>query len=115
MPTQGAAGLYYLVSTRHTHPKDQALCFWRPDGRGYTYRVPDAGVYTQEFIQQAAPLRIAEDRDTVAVPMATVLRLRELLPTQYDGTLDVVKNTAANREALGLWLDNFQARHPYKL
>lgn len=36
---------HYILSTKHTHKKDQVFTFWRHGSRGYCWRIDWAGFY----------------------------------------------------------------------
>lgn len=41
---------YYVISVKHSHKRDRYITFWRPDDRGYCYRLSSAGKYGRERV-----------------------------------------------------------------
>lgn len=60
---------FYLFSAAHS--RGDILLWWRPDARGYTVRLDDAGIYTAERAKVHCE---PSDGDTVAVPVAVAVR-----------------------------------------
>jgi len=66
-----SSGLYYLLSVKWTKRKDGALTWWGPDGRGYVFRLNEAGRYTAREI--AANLdHYHNGQSTLAIPCEVV-------------------------------------------
>ena len=42
MPTENQ---YIVISLKHTHRRHKAVTLWRPDDRGYCWRLESAGIY----------------------------------------------------------------------
>lgn len=41
---------FYVISVHHTLKCNRFILFWRPDDRGYTYRLSTAGKYDRERV-----------------------------------------------------------------
>lgn len=44
--------LYYVVSVKHTHRDHLYVTLWRPDNKGYCWRIESAGKYPESMIAQ---------------------------------------------------------------
>src|SRR5690554_4974764 len=42
--------LYIVISLKHTHRRDKAVTLWRPDDRGYCWRLEWAGRYPEQQV-----------------------------------------------------------------
>lgn len=62
-------GEYFLLSLKHSHGKEVAV-WWRPESRGYTPSLADAGIYTAE---EVAELGI-DGISSVAIPLADAIK-----------------------------------------
>ncbi len=54
---------YYILTYKWTGKFDGFICFWKPEGRGYTWRIEDAGLYNRE-----EAIKFMKDGDVVAIP-----------------------------------------------
>lgn len=41
---------FYVVSVKHSHKRDRYITFWRPDDKGYCFRLTRAGKYDLERV-----------------------------------------------------------------
>jgi hypothetical protein len=45
-----AESAFYVISVKHSHKRDRYITFWRPDDRGYTFRLSTAGKYDRDRV-----------------------------------------------------------------
>ena len=38
---------FYVLSLKHTHRRHKAITLWRPDDKGYCWKLDSAGVYSE--------------------------------------------------------------------
>ena len=62
---------YYILSLKHTGDADGLYTWWMPESAGYTDCLNDAGIYTQEQIDEF-PKYFNNGVDTRAIPCALV-------------------------------------------
>lgn len=91
---------YYIICKRRSHKTDYALNFWGPNYCGYTFDVNTAGVYTQEEVDDRFPKDHYGDDQPVSV--SKVDRLSEFSVIDHSKLGRIVRNTTANREAVGM-------------
>jgi hypothetical protein len=86
-----AQAFYLLASVKHSSTGDPLVAWWRPEGRGYTISVAQAGTFT---MTQALTTEYGSD-STVAIPLTDLGHRLEAGP---DG--DSYPFTGGNRELL---------------
>lgn len=62
---------YYILSLKHTKPTSSLYTWWMPNSSGYTDVIQDAGIYTQEQIDEF-PSYFNNGVDTAAIPCDVV-------------------------------------------
>lgn len=82
--------MFYLLSLKERHMRDDSLVWWGPEGRGYFERLRLAGKYTAD--EAAKHVRPGE---TVAVPVGVVMNHAERVVFRASATLAVLKATAS--------------------
>lgn len=58
---------YYIVSKKHTIPREEHITFYRPNHCGYTWYLSQAGVYAEDQLK-GIPIGYDDDIETFAIP-----------------------------------------------
>jgi len=82
MPTENKpAGSFVVLSVKHTHRRHKAITLWRPDDKGYCWKLSSAGIYEEARVIEHLGY-YNSGCSNVAVPFYLVERLsREV---EYD-------------------------------
>ncbi|MFA1584734.1 hypothetical protein ABZR37_03875 [Achromobacter ruhlandii] len=75
---------FYVISVHHTQRRDRYITLWRPDDRGYCWRIIAAGKYNRERVN--ASLGYYNSGENIAVPVEIVDAMaRPGDPRDFDG------------------------------
>lgn len=90
---------FYVISVKHSYKRDRYITFWRPDDKGYCYRLPKAGKYARARVMDHLGYYNTGESGNIAVPVDVVDRMT-VMTTPAD-RLDgedgpAVLNTIAN-------------------
>lgn len=89
-------GKCYLVSVKHTTRKDKVVTLWRPDCKGYTWRIDDAGLYDPAEVAKM-PHYYHNGDDTIAIRSESIGVLEEVVQPFLDTEpFPAIKNNAKN-------------------
>lgn len=81
--------MYYIMSLKHTKPEDNMVLWWRPECKGYTYYIDEAGIYPEAEIKEK-PEYYNDGKDTVAV-LCEVVRSVAVFMVPNDGRFETLK------------------------
>lgn len=86
----------YLISVKHTARKDKVVTLWRPDCKGYTWRIDDAGLYDPAEVTKE-PYYYHNGDDTIAIGSESIGVLEEMVQPFLDTEpFPAIKNNAKN-------------------
>ena len=87
--------MYYLLSLKHTMPREKYLTFWGPNNAGYCYSKNRIGSYPE--LEEG----YHNSESTMPIECSKVNELFK--PFQFDGReLMMIKNSEINRGLLGV-------------
>lgn len=66
---------HYVISVHHTHKRDRYITFWRPDDKGYCWKLSNAGRYTEATIRKHMSGYYNDGGRNIAVPCCVVDRI----------------------------------------
>ncbi len=105
---------YFVISLGHSKKADDFILFWRPDNCGYTFRIEDAGLYTEQQVLDSIDYYNG-GIDTIAVPSKAINGLANKMPclfNAYDETGSYVLNHNAIWQTL-IKAAPFKTKHPF--
>ncbi len=88
---------YYVISVKHSHKRDRYITFWRPDNKGYCYRLTGAGKYPRESVMSSLNYYNSGSNIAVPVEVADAMTVTTTPGDMFDGPDGpAVLNTATN-------------------
>jgi hypothetical protein len=112
--------MFYVISVKHSHKRDRYITFWRPDNRGYCFRLSRAGKYDRNTVMAhlgyynsgcsniAVPVEVADALTVMTTPadcldgtdgpavLNTAAKWRELIAAVIQPPAHVTKPAATH-------------------